>query len=92
VQNLLLAARALGLSGSVFNLPLSHVDELVEMLGIPENNQVYCLLPIGYPTDRPGPVRRKPVKSVVFREQFGSVWEFAEQQPDEGWQARWIDD
>jgi nitroreductase len=92
VQNLLLAARALGLSGSVFNLPLSHVDELVQMLGIPENNQVYCLLPIGYPTDRPGPVRRKPVKSVVFREQFGAVWEFAEQQPDEGWQARWIDD
>ncbi|MEE9279977.1 MAG: nitroreductase family protein [Myxococcota bacterium] len=90
VQNLLLTARALGLSGSIFNLPLSHVDELMKLLDIPENNQVFCLLPIGYPTDRHGPVRRKPVKSVAFRERFGQTWEFAGQQPDEGWQAKWI--
>ena len=90
VQNLLLTARALGLSGSIFNLPLSHVDELMKLLDIPENNQVFCLLPIGYPTDRHGPVRRKPVKSVVFRERFGQTWEFARQQPEEGWQAKWI--
>jgi hypothetical protein len=55
VQNLLLAARALGLGGSVFNFPLSHEAELRETLRIPENNQIYCLLPIGYPTDKQGP-------------------------------------
>jgi nitroreductase len=91
VQNLLLAARALGLGGSVFNLPLAHVEELAEMLGLPENNQVYCLLPIGYPTDRHGPVRRKPVKDVVFMERWQNPWPFAAEQPEEGWQDRWID-
>lgn len=91
VQNLLLAARALGLGGSIFNLPLGHVDELMALLGIPESNQVYCLVPLGYPTDRHGPVRRRPVREVVFEERFGARWGFAERQPDEGWQARWLD-
>jgi len=90
VQNLLLAGRALGLGGSVFNFPLSHEAELRELLAIPENNQIYCLLPIGYPTDRPGPLKRKPVKDVVYLEKFGERWPFAEAQPDEGWQARWL--
>lgn len=90
VQNLLLAARGLGLSGSIFNFPLSHEDELREELGIPDSNQIYCCLPIGYPTDRHGPLRRKPVRDVVFDNRFGEAWDFAESQPDEGWQAKWI--
>jgi nitroreductase len=90
VQNLSLAARALGLGTSIFNLPLSHRAELHEMLGIPENNEIFCLLPIGYPTDRPGPVRRKPVREVVFMERFGEPWGFASEQPDSGWQERWV--
>ena len=89
VQNLLLTARALGLGGSIFNLPLGHRDELMEMLELPENNEIYCLLPIGYPTDRHGPVRRKPVKQVVFMDKWQNPWPFAEQQPDEGWTERW---
>jgi hypothetical protein len=75
----------------VFNLPLGHVDELMEMTGIPENNQVYCLLPMGYPTDNHGPVRRKPVKSVVFMDRWQQEWEFAVQQPEDGWTSRWVD-
>ena len=91
VQNLLLAARGLGLGGSVFNFPLSHAEELASLLGIAENNQIYCLLPIGYPADRPGPVRRKPVKDVVFLEHWQNPWPFAAEQPDEGWQNRWAE-
>jgi nitroreductase len=90
VQNLLLAARALGLGGSVFNLPLGHVDELAKLLELPENNQVYCLLPIGYPTDRHGPVRRKPIRELVFMERWQNPWPFAQQQPENGWQDRWV--
>ena len=90
VQNLLLAARGLGLSGSIFNLPLSREDELREMLGVPENNQIYCALPIGYPRDRHGPLGRKPVKQVVYDGGFGKKWAFAEAQPDAGWQDRWL--
>ncbi len=91
VQNLLLAARALGLGGSVFNFPLSHEAELREALRIPENNQIYCLLPIGYPTDRQGPVRRKPVGDVAYLDTFGNEWPYAKDQPAEGFQDRWID-
>lgn len=91
VQNLLLAAHAMGLGGSVFNFPLSHEGELRERLRIPDSNQIYCVLPIGYPTDVHGPVKRKPVQSVAYLEQFGQPWPFAEEQPPEGWQAKWID-
>ena len=90
VQNLQLAARALGLGSSIFNLPFGHKDELLEMLKIPENNELYCLLPMGYPTDKQGPVKRKPVREVVYWEKFGERWPFAEGQPDTGWQAKWV--
>jgi nitroreductase len=88
VQNFQLAARALGLGSSIFNLPMR--DQLYEMLGIPESNQLYCLIPLGYPTDRQGPLNRKPVKAVVYDETYGRPWPFAGQQPDEGWGARWL--
>jgi nitroreductase len=91
VQNLQLAARALGLGSSIFNLPMSHPEELYAMLDIPENNQLYCMLPMGYPTDRQGPVRRKPVREVVYLERYGQRWAFAEAQPDTGWQDRWVE-
>jgi nitroreductase len=88
VQNFQLAARALGLGSSIFNLPMR--PELSEMLGIPENNQLYCLIPLGYPSDRQGPLNRKPVKQVVFDGKFGQPWGFAGEQPDEGWGDRWV--
>jgi hypothetical protein len=63
---------------------------LYEMLGIPENNQLYCLIPVGYPMDRQGPVKRKPVKDVVYLERFGQPWPFAQDQPANGWEERWL--
>jgi len=90
VQNLLLSARALGLGGSIFNLPLTQAEELMAALGIPDNNQIYCLIPLGYPQDKHGPVRRKPVKQVVFWNRWEQPWAFAEEQPEEGWQAKWV--
>ena len=90
MQNLLLTARALGLSGSVFNFALSREAELRALLKIPEDNQIYCVLPIGYPTDKVGPVKRKPVKVVAYSETYGTPWDYAEQQPATGWQERWL--
>jgi nitroreductase len=91
IQNLLLAARALGLGGSIFNLPLAGAQDVLADLGVPEEHQVYCLVPLGYPADRLGPVRRKPVRGVTFWNRWDSPWTFAEKQPDEGWQARWVE-
>ncbi len=90
VQNLLLAARALGLGASIFNLPLMHAPELIKMLGIPEDNQVYCLVPVGYPIDNAGPVNRKPVAKVAYRNRWGETWEHAANQPDTGNQDQWL--
>jgi nitroreductase len=91
VQNLLLAARAMGLGGSIFNLPLLGALELMTELGVPEEDQVYCLVPLGYPAGRHGPVRRKPVRSVAFWNRWGEAWAFAGAQPDEGRQAKWVE-
>ncbi len=90
VQNFQLAARAMGLGSSIFNLPMR--EQLYEMLGIPESNQLYALLPIGYPTDKQGPLNRKPVKAVVYNERFAEEWEFAAGQPESGWGDRWVED
>lgn len=90
VQNLLLSAAALGLSGSIFNFPLSHEEELRNLLSIPESNEIHCVLPIGYPTDRHGPLRRKPVADVVYMDRFGETWNYAAQQPPRGWGDKWL--
>lgn len=87
IQNMLLAARALGLGGSIFNLAMA--GDIHELLEIPENNEVYACVPIGYPTDKHGPLSRKPVKKVAYAERFGHPWPFAAEQPDEGWGDRW---
>jgi len=88
VQNLLLAARALGLGASIFQLALS--PAVVKALGIPDDYQAYCAIPVGYPEDRPGPVQRRPVRRVAFRDRWGELWPYAESQPDDGWNDRWI--
>jgi nitroreductase len=87
---MLLAARGLGLGGSIFNLPMVGGKALYELLEVPETNEIYCVVPIGYPTDKPGPLKRKPVKKVVYLERFGREWPFAADQPDDGWTSRWI--
>jgi nitroreductase len=90
IQNLLLAARALGLGGSITNFARAHEEELAAALGVPDTYQIYCLIPLGYPLDRPGPLRRRPVKQVVFLNHWDEVWPFAAAQPDEGWGKRWL--
>ncbi len=91
IQNMLLAARALGLGGSIFNLPMvggPGGESMHELLAVPESNEIYACVPIGYPTDKPGPLSRKPVKKVAYKQRFGQEWAFAAEQPDEGWGSR----
>jgi nitroreductase len=89
VQNLLLSARALGLGASIFQLALS--PGVIQALGVPEEYQAYCSIPVGYPLDRHGPVRRRPVRDVTFKDRWGELWDFAERQQERGrqdWRAR----
>lgn len=84
VQNLLLSARALGLGASIFQLALS--PAVIQALGVPEEYQAYCSIPVGYPLDRHGPVRRRPVRQITFKDRWGESWDFAEGQPEQGLQ------
>jgi nitroreductase len=82
VQNLLLSARALGLGASIFQLALS--PAVIEELGVPGEYQAYCSIPVGYPLDQHGPVHRRPVRQVTFKDHWGAPWDFAEAQPEGG--------
>jgi nitroreductase len=72
VQNLLLAARALGLGGCLTTLHMRHEAEVKDLLGIPENVDTYALIPLGYPATPHGPLRRRPVDEVMFRDGWPS--------------------
>jgi nitroreductase len=66
VQNMLLAARALGLGATLTTLYLNFEKEAEAALGLPPNVHSYALLPIGYPIGRFGPVRRIALADVVY--------------------------
>jgi len=91
VQNLLLAARALGLGASITNFTRKHEPELRGMLDIPDDDLIQCLIPLGYPLGRQGSVKRRPVKRVVYWNRWRETWPFAAAQPDEGWGDRWLE-
>lgn len=65
IQNLLLAARALGLGATPTTLPLSDRARVKALLAIPENVEPFCLIPVGYPMGRFGPVTRRPVEQIL---------------------------
>jgi nitroreductase len=71
VQNMLLAARALGLGATLTTLYLNFEKEVEAALGLPSDVHSYALLPIGYPMGRFGPVRRVPLAEVVFEDRWG---------------------
>ena len=76
VQNLLLAARGLGLGCALTSLHKRYDTETKALLGIPDNFETAALLPVGYPEEgtRYGPTRRAPVAEVSYREKWGQAW------------------
>jgi nitroreductase len=74
VQNMLLAARALGLGATLTTLHMLFEKEVEAALGLPENAHTYALLPIGWPRGRFGPVRRAPLAEVVYSDRWGQPW------------------
>jgi nitroreductase len=72
VQNLFLAARALGLGTRLTTTHLSREVEIKEILGIPESVETMCLIPLGYPRGRFGPTTRRPAAEVTSYNRWGS--------------------
>ena len=74
VQNLLLAAAALGL-GTRLTIPFQDSPaKLTELLGIPEGYAVAALVPLGYPAepDHLGGSIRRPIAEVTFNDRWGN--------------------
>jgi nitroreductase len=74
VQNMLLAARALGLGATLTTLFQYEDEDGEAMLGLPENARSYAILPIGYPLGNFGPVAPVVLKDVVFADRWGEKW------------------
>jgi nitroreductase len=72
VQNLLLAARAMGLGASLITLPLWSSTSARSALGLPVSVHPCCVVPLGWPRGRYGPTTRKPVGEVVHLDRYGA--------------------
>lgn len=71
VQNLLLAAHAEGLGACWFCAPLFCPERVREVLGVPEDVDPQALVTLGYPSEKPDPPPRKPLKSVLYQNHWG---------------------
>ena len=73
IQNLMLAAWALGLGTVLTTLHTQYENEIKQLLNIPESVETAALIPVGYPADDThlGLSRRKPLSDVVFQDRWG---------------------
>ncbi len=71
VQNILLACRALGLGACLTTLHLMYESEIAKLLGLPDDVETTCLIPIGWPRGKFGPVTRVPVEEVTSVDRWG---------------------
>jgi nitroreductase len=71
VQNLMLAARALGLGTTLTTLHKFHEDDVKKLLGIPDDVETMALIPIGRPKGKFGKPARMPVEKIVYWDGWG---------------------
>jgi nitroreductase len=74
VQNLLLAAAALGLGSALTTLAVADRDGISRLLHLPEHVIPMAVVPVGWPSRTLGPARRDPIGSKAHRETFGNAW------------------
>jgi nitroreductase len=74
VQNLLLAANALGYGSALTTLTAGAADELRTMLDLPESVMPMAVIPVGRPARPLGPPRRRPVVESTHRDRYGRHW------------------
>nr|ABZ06998.1 putative Nitroreductase family protein [uncultured marine microorganism HF4000_ANIW93N21] len=77
VQNILLAARGMGLGSCLTTRQMRFEEEIKQMLDIPEGVATAALLPIGFPAEGVGygPTKRKALEEVAFDGGWGKGWQ-----------------
>lgn len=71
VWNLCLAARALGLGTTLTTMLKARPDEVRRVLDLPDDVEIFALVPIGHPLGRWGEAHRRPVEDVVHWDGWG---------------------
>jgi nitroreductase len=70
VQNLMLAARALGIGSVPTTLHPSVMERFHRMFGIPDDVGFHFCVPLGYPQGNFGPNVRKPISETSFLDRW----------------------
>ena len=73
VQNLLLAARALDIGGTITTLHPQVEERVHALFHIPRTVQIVYCLPLGYPRGRFGPAQRRPLSEVCSYERWSQT-------------------
>jgi nitroreductase len=69
-QNILVAARSLGLGATLTMMQVGNEDAVRRVLGLPDDVHIGTMIPIGWP-DRPfGPARRLPLDEVIHLDRW----------------------
>jgi nitroreductase len=74
VQNLLLAAAALGYGSALTTLTAAAGDELRAVVDLPAHITPMAVVPLGRPARALGRPRRRPVAESTHRDQYGRPW------------------
>ncbi len=74
IQNLLLAATALGLGSALTTIATFLGDELSAVVGLPDHVAPVAVIPVGHPARRLGPPRREHFSQHAHREDFAGPW------------------
>ena len=74
VQNMLLAARALGLGSTLTTRHLFFEQDSENALGLPPGVHSYAILPIGWPMGNFGPVGRGNLADFVYGDNWGEPY------------------
>lgn len=73
VQNLMLAARALGIGSVPTTLHPQVLERVYDLLRIPETVEFHLCIPLGYPRGRFGPTQRRPTTETTYLNQWGTT-------------------
>ena len=72
IQNLFLAARALGLGTRLTTAHGRGEQRIKDILGIPDHLETVMLTPVGYPRGNFGPLQRRPASEVTSYNRYGN--------------------
>ncbi len=74
VQNMLLAARALGLGATLTTRHLYYEEDSEKALGLPPGVHSYAIVPIGWPMGNFGPVGRGKLADFIYQDRWGEPY------------------